>query len=59
MKNLLFKLTNYQSKILTAILENPDHVPGDFYFDFPSIDGYIEMFLEAKLISMNKSLLLS
>lgn len=55
MESLLFKLTDYQSKILTAILENPDHVPGDFYFDFPSIDGYIEMFLEAKLISMNKS----
>ncbi len=34
MESLLFKLTDYQSKILTAILENPDHVPGDFYFDF-------------------------
>lgn len=55
MENLLFKLTEYQYEILMAILERPGQNPGDFYFDFPSIDGYIEMFLEAKLISMNKS----
>lgn len=55
MENLLFKLTEYQYEILMAILERPGQNPGDFFFDFPSIDGYVEMFLKAKLISINES----
>ena len=38
-----------------AILERPRQNPGDFFFDFPSIDGYVEMFLKAKLVSINES----
>ena len=38
-----------------AILERPGQNPGDFFFDFPSIDGYVEMFLKAKLVSINDS----
>ena len=55
MENLLFKLTEYQYEILMAILERPGQNPGDFFFDFPSIDGYVEMFLKAKLVSINES----
>lgn len=55
MENLLFKLTEYQYEILTAILECPGQNPGDFFFDFPSIDGYVEMFLNANLVSINES----
>lgn len=55
MENLLFKLTEYQYEILMAILERPRQNPGDFFFDFPSIDGYVEMFLKAKLVSINES----
>ena len=55
MENLLFKLTEYQYDILMAILERPGQNPGDFFFDFPSIDGYVEMFLKAKLVSINES----
>ena len=55
MENLLFKLTEYQYEILMAILERPGQNPGDFFFDFPSIDGYVDMFLKAKLVSINKS----
>lgn len=55
MENLLFKLTEYQYEILMSILERPGQNPGDFFFDFPSIDGYVEMFLKAKLVSINES----
>lgn len=55
MENLLFKLTEYQYEILMAILERPGQNPGDFFFDFPSIDGYVEMFLKVKLVSINES----
>lgn len=55
MENLLFKLTEYQYEILMAILERPGQNPGDFFFDFPSIDGYVDMFLKAKLVSINES----
>lgn len=55
MENLLFKLTEYQYEILMAILERPEQNPGDFFFDFPSIDGYVDMFLKAKLVSINES----
>ena len=55
MENLLFKLTEYQYEILTAILECPGQNPGDFFFNFPSIDGYVEMFLKAALIWLNLS----
>ena len=54
MENLLFKLTEYQYEILMAILERPGQNPGDFFFDFPSIDGYVEMFLKAKLVSITE-----
>lgn len=55
MENLLFKLTEYQYEILMAILERPGQNPGDFFFDFPSIDGYVDMFLKVKLVSINES----
>lgn len=55
MENLLFKLTEYQYEILMAILERPGQNLGDFFFDFPSIDGYVDMFLKAKLVSINES----
>ena len=55
MENLLFKLTEYQYEILMAILERPGQNPGDFFFEFPSIDGYVDMFLKAKLVSINES----
>jgi hypothetical protein len=53
MKSLFEDITDREYDILLLILENPNILQGDFLFDEPAIDGFIEMLSQKKLISIS------
>ena len=46
MSNELEKMSINCYKVLDYILSNPDCCPGDMFFDFPTIDGIVEILCE-------------
>lgn len=40
--------------LLQKILEQPNSVPADFFFDDPTVDGQIELLVDSKLVTMNE-----
>lgn len=45
--------------LLRKILEQPDSVPADFFFDEPTVDGQIQLLIEARLVIMDEEYKLS
>lgn len=48
-------ITESGFNLLESILNHPDSLPGDFFFDDPTVDGQLDLLLDSKLASIDSN----